>query len=101
MVEELMQAWELPEDDVQAAKRHRLQFRVMFKSTARGRWTLHLSGIVDLREAFNRAHDLSDVAEVGILTSDGFIYWTSRNPAIFNSTIIPNLNSRGLRIEPC
>ena len=78
----------VPDEDIRAATDFGLQFRVMFKALARGPWMLHSDRILDLREAFLATDALKELRQVGILTADGFIYWSSHSPMTFNSSVI-------------
>jgi hypothetical protein len=67
------------------------------KKIARGHpWITVKGDIKDLREAINIAYDYytneRNIYEFGVFTSNGFIYWSSIDPDIFNVGIIRNIS---------
>jgi hypothetical protein len=76
------------------AKQRGYVFRVMRKEKRHARWMEVFADIDDLSKAMALAGEI-EAYEVGILLG-GRIYWTSRWPDVFNSTIIeqPWLNKR-------
>jgi len=77
----------IPSSDIEIAAQRALQFDV-FTKDARGKpWTAHTRGL-SLGDAIGEAQRLSGtVYEVGVLVR-GKIYWTTRDPDLFNSTVL-------------
>ena len=68
------------------AKKHGHVFRVMRKEKRHAPWMEVFADVDDLSKAMVLASEI-EAYEVGILLG-GKIYWTSRWPDVFNSTII-------------
>jgi hypothetical protein len=82
------------DSDRDLAKERGYVFRVMRKEKRGAPWREVFADIDDLSKAMALAGEI-EAYEVGILLR-GYIYWTSRWPDVFNSTIIeqPWLNKR-------
>jgi hypothetical protein len=82
------------DSDRALAKERGYVFRVMRKEKRGAPWTEVFADIDDLTKAMALAGEIKDF-EVGILLG-GMIYWTSRWPDVFNSTVIEQawLNKR-------
>jgi len=80
----------MPKDSVEAdraiAKERGFLFRVMRKEKRHGRWTEVAANINDLQKAMTLASAVQ-AFEAGVFLG-GKIYWTSRWPDVFNSTVI-------------
>lgn len=75
-----------PETDIAAAAEHRRQFYVSRKIEKR--WSRVSDSVFDLQDAMEFALLYEDAAVFMTTDSGGFIYWSSKNPSIYNSSII-------------
>lgn len=71
--------------DEELALKHNIAFEVATK-TGRGKpWITVRNDILKLSDAFNLVANI-EAYEVGIFI-DGYIYWTTHNPTIYNSIL--------------
>lgn len=85
------------QEDASFAKKYNLSFKVVRKMAPKAKWETVACDIYDLQQALTMAQGL-DVYESGVIVwSSGFrgmIYWTSKYPNLFNTTVLE------LSIEP-
>jgi len=78
-----------PPDDILLAARRGLRFRVCKKERPprQGRWRTVHRDVDALETALALAVELAPSAEAAVFV-DGFTYWTSATPDLFNSTVL-------------
>lgn len=78
-----------PNEDIDIARRRQLRFYVSRKEKRGALWAKTFV-TEDLDLALQRARDGSgyEVAVFVETGSGGFIYWTSKHPEVFNSTVL-------------
>ena len=78
------------EADRQAALRRGYRFFVAQKVERGSRWQHVRDDIADLHEAIVHAQSLTahEVAVFVVRTGGGYIYWSSRQPDVYNTTVI-------------
>jgi len=76
--------------DRQIAHERGYRFFVAQKTERGGRWQHMRDDIADLHEAIVHARSLTayEVAVFVVRTGGGYIYWSSRQPDVYNTTVI-------------
>lgn len=87
---------DVPQSDIDLANKHQFTFEICRKDKQHGHWLTVREGIVSLQQAINGALRVPDAYEVAVYTDEGFIYWSTRNPEWFNTTVLEQgrLNDR-------
>lgn len=80
-------------DDIELARRGGVQFRVMERAGRHQPWT-PVSGTSEDLEAALSIAAAHHAWRVGVLTLDGFIYWTSDVPDVRNSSILQRMTGQ-------
>jgi hypothetical protein len=76
-----------PDDDLTLALQYGITFTIAQKAEHGQAWQTVAANIPSLGQAFTQAQHLR-AWEVQIATTQGFQYWSSRTPDLFNSTVI-------------
>jgi len=76
--------------DREAAQQRGYRFFVAQKTERGARWQRVREDIADLHDAIVHARSLTayDVAVFVVRTGGGYVYWRSRQPDVYNTTII-------------
>jgi hypothetical protein len=78
-----------PNEDIDIARRRHLRFYVSRKEKRGAPWTkTFATEDIDLALERARTEDDYEVAVFVETASGGFIYWTSKHPDVFNSTVL-------------
>jgi hypothetical protein len=76
----------IPENDILLVEKFDLRFYIAQKEGQGKPWKMVEENLDSLEEAIGKAQSL-DTWEAGVLT-EGFLYWSSKAPSVFNSTVI-------------
>jgi hypothetical protein len=78
-----------PNEDIDLARKRRLRFYVSRKEKKGAPWAkTFVTEELDLALEHARAESDYEVAVFVETASGGFIYWTSKHPEVFNSTVL-------------
>ena len=76
-----------PKEDVYLAEKYEFTFTVAQKSVDGQGWSVVERKIPSLGQAVSAAQSL-ECWEAAVFTGDGFLYWSSKKPEVFKSTVI-------------